>query len=81
MEKIGLDSPRGYVSNNLKNALKILDLIKFPIIVRPSFTLGGAGGGTARNKEEFIKIIKKGISLSPINEVLIEESLSRLERI
>jgi carbamoyl-phosphate synthase large subunit len=75
MEKIGLDSPRGYVSNNLKNALKILDLIKFPIIVRPSFTLGGAGGGTARNKEEFIKIIKKGISLSPINEVLIEESL------
>ena len=75
MEKIGLDSPRGYVSNNLKNALKILDLIKFPIIVRPSFTLGGAGGGTARNKEEFIKIIKKGISLSPISEVLIEESL------
>ena len=75
MEKIGLDSPKGYVANNLNNALKILSVLKFPVIIRPSFTLGGSGGGTAKNKNEFVNIVKKGISLSPISEVLIEESL------
>ena len=75
MEKIGLDSPKGYVANNLNNALKILSVLKFPVIIRPSFTLGGSGGGTAKNKNEFVNIVKKGIGLSPINEVLIEESL------
>ena len=75
MKKIGLDSPRGYVVNSLQNALKFQKSLSFPIIIRPSFTLGGSGGGTAKNQKEFIKIVKKGISLSPINEVLIEESL------
>ncbi len=75
MDKIGLDSPKGYVANNLNKALKILNVLKFPLIIRPSFTLGGSGGGTAKNKNEFLNIVKKGISLSPINEVLIEESL------
>ena len=63
------------VVNNLKNALKFQKSLSFPIIIRPSFTLGGSGGGTARNRSEFIKIVKKGINLSPINEILIEESL------
>ena len=75
MTKIGLDSPKGFVVNNLKNALKFQKSLSFPIIIRPSFTLGGSGGGTARNRSEFIKIVKKGINLSPINEILIEESL------
>ena len=75
MEKIGLDSPKGYVANTLNGALKILNNLKFPVIIRPSFTLGGAGGGTAKNKNDFLKIVQKGIDLSPIHEVLIEESL------
>jgi len=75
MDKIGLDSPKGYVANSLNKALKILNVLKFPVIIRPSFTLGGSGGGTAKNKNEFVNIVKKGISLSPISEVLIEESL------
>ncbi len=75
MDKIGLDSPKGFVANNLKKALSILNVLKFPVIIRPSFTLGGSGGGTAKNKNEFVNIVKKGINLSPISEVLIEESL------
>ena len=75
MSKIGLDSPKGFVVNNLSKALKISKSLSFPIIVRPSFTLGGSGGGTAKNKDEFVKIVTRGINLSPINEVLIEESL------
>ena len=63
MDKIGLDSPKGYVANSLEKALKILKKLTFPIIIRPSFTLGGSGGGTAKNKEEFVKIVKKGINL------------------
>ena len=50
MMKIGLDSPRGYVVNSLQNALKFQKSLSFPIIIRPSFTLGGSGGGTAKNK-------------------------------
>ena len=75
MLKIGLDSPKGYVVNSLEKALKFQKSLSFPIIIRPSFTLGGSGGGTAGNHKEFVKIVKKGITLSPINEVLIEESL------
>ena len=58
MKKIGLDSPRGYVVNSLQNALKFQKSLSFPIIIRPSFTLGGSGG-TAKNQKEFIKIVKK----------------------
>ena len=75
MSKIGLDLPKGFVVNNLSKALKISKSLSFPIIVRPSFTLGGSGGGTAKNKDEFVKVVTRGINLSPINEVLIEESL------
>ncbi len=75
MTNIGLDTPKGFVINNLNQSKKILDKLSFPIIVRPSFTLGGSGGGTARNKNEYFRIVEKGLALSPINEVLIEESL------
>jgi carbamoyl-phosphate synthase large subunit len=75
MTKIGLDTPKGFVAKSLKDAIKIKKSLSFPIIIRPSFTLGGSGGGTANNKKEFINVVKKGLNLSPINEVLIEESL------
>ena len=75
MKKIGLDTPEGFVVKNLSNAKKKLKSLQFPIIIRPSFTLGGSGGGTAKNKKDFFSIVKKGIDLSPIGEVLIEESL------
>ena len=75
MEKIGLETPKGFVVKSLDQALESLKKLSFPVIIRPSFTLGGSGGGTAKSKKEFIKILKKGIDLSPINEVLIEESL------
>ncbi len=75
MTKIGLDTPKGFVVNNIHQSIEILRKLSFPIIIRPSFTLGGSGGGTAQNKTEYIKIIKKGLALSPINEVLVEESL------
>ena len=67
MTKIGLDSPKGYVVNSLTNALRLQKSLSFPIIIRPSFTLGGSGGGTAKNQTEFIKIVEKGLNLSPIN--------------
>ena len=75
MTKIGLDTPKGFVVKCLDQAIEALKYLAFPIIIRPSFTLGGSGGGTSLNKKEFIQIVKKGIDLSPINEVLIEESL------
>ena len=76
MDKIGLPTPKGFVVNNLKKATNLLSKdFTFPLIIRPSFTLGGSGGGAALNKKDFLKIVKKGLDLSPINEVLIEESL------
>ena len=66
---------KGFVVKSLDQAIEALKDLAFPVIVRPSFTLGGSGGGTSLNKKEFIQIVKKGIDLSPINEVLIEESL------
>ena len=75
MKKIGLDVPKGFIARSLKQSEKILNQLDFPIIIRPSFTLGGSGGGIANNKAEFLKIVKKGLNLSPISEVLIEESL------
>jgi len=57
MNQIGLDCPRGFVVNNLKKAIKISKSLSFPIIVRPSFTLGGSGGGTAKNKVEIVNIV------------------------
>jgi len=75
MKKIGIETPKGFIVNNLKESEKALKNLNFPIIIRPSFTLGGAGGGTANSVKEYKKIVGKGLSLSPIKEVLVEESL------
>ena len=75
MTKIGLDTPKGFVINKTYNIDEVIKKLSFPIIVRPSFTLGGSGGGTAKNKKDFLNIVNKGLQLSPINEVLVEESL------
>ena len=75
MENIGLSSAKAIIVNNLNEATSSIDYIGLPCIIRPSFTLGGEGGGVAYNKDEFVNIVTQGLKLSPVNEVLIEESL------
>ncbi|HVY58661.1 MAG TPA: carbamoyl-phosphate synthase large subunit [Xanthobacteraceae bacterium] len=75
MTRIGLETPRSHHVKTLPGALEALDDIGLPAIIRPSFTLGGTGGGIAYNKAEFIEIVERGIDASPTNEVLIEESV------
>ena len=76
MLKIGLDLPQSGVAHTMEEARVIAEEIgTMPLIIRPAFTLGGAGGGIAYNKEEFETIVTRGIDLSPVNEVLVEESL------
>lgn len=75
MDKIGLSSARSGIAYSLDDALKVQAKIGFPAIIRPSFTLGGSGGGIAYNMEEFIQICTRGLELSPTHELLIEESL------
>ncbi len=75
MEDIGLLTPRAQVAKDFDKALVIQKDIGYPIIIRPSFTLGGSGGGIAYNKQDFEKIVKRGLDLSPTNEVLLEESV------
>ena len=75
MTKIGLETPRSHHIKTLSQALEALDDIGLPAIIRPSFTLGGTGGGIAYNKAEFIEIVEGGIDASPTDEVLIEESV------
>ncbi len=75
MTKIGLETPKSAQVDNLADALKALDLVGLPAIIRPSFTMGGTGGGIAYNKAEFIEIVERGIDASPTNTVLIEESV------
>jgi carbamoyl-phosphate synthase large subunit len=75
MHRIGLETPRSHHVKTLSAALAALDDIGLPAIIRPSFTLGGTGGGIAYNKVEFIEIVEGGIDASPTNEVLIEESV------
>ena len=75
MSKIGLATPRSHQIKTLIQALEALDDIGLPAIIRPSFTLGGTGGGIAYNKAEFIEIVERGIDASPTSEVLIEESV------
>ncbi|MGF1619019.1 MAG: carbamoyl-phosphate synthase large subunit [Rhodomicrobiaceae bacterium] len=75
MDKIGLSSPRSMLAHDLNEALKALDFIGLPAIIRPSFTLGGTGGGVAYNREEYLRIIERGLDASPTDEVLIEESV------
>ena len=75
MLDIGLDLPKSKVINHYKDAVKVLKKIGLPAIIRPAFTLGGLGGGIAKNKKDFLKIVKNGLHESPVGQVLIEESL------
>ncbi len=75
MLKIGLDMPTAAVAHSVEEALQVQSSIGFPTIIRPSFTMGGSGGGIAYNKEEFEEICTRGLELSPTNELLIEESI------
>lgn len=76
MQKIGLDMPQSGVAHTLDEALEIANEIgSFPLIIRPAYTLGGSGGGIGYNREEFETIVRRGLDLSPVTEVLVEESL------
>ena len=73
MDRIGLESPRSAIAHSLEEALAALETVGLPAIIRPSFTLGGTGGGIAYNRDEFEAIVRGGLDASPTNEVLIEE--------
>ncbi len=75
MQEIGLECPRAQIARSFEQALEIQAKVGYPTIIRPSFTLGGSGGGIAYNREEFEEIIKRGLELSPVHEVLVEESV------
>ncbi|EGU48867.1 carbamoyl phosphate synthase large subunit [Vibrio ichthyoenteri ATCC 700023] len=75
MKSIGLECPTADTAKTMEEAYKVLDMVGFPCIIRPSFTMGGTGGGIAYNKEEFEEICRRGLDLSPTNELLIDESL------
>ncbi|MDF3054306.1 MAG: carB [Gammaproteobacteria bacterium] len=75
MKKIGLDMPRSEIAHSMEEALRILEDIGFPAVIRPSFTMGGSGGGIAYNREEFIEICERGLDLSPTSELLIDEAI------
>jgi len=75
VHNIGLDTPRASLAHSMEEAYQVLDHIGLPCIIRPSFTMGGSGGGIAYNREEFEEICQRGLSLSPTNELLIDESL------
>ena len=75
MIDIGLDLPKSEIVNNIKQASKVLKKIGLPTIIRPAFTLGGLGGGIAKNKKDYFKIIKNGLHESPVSQVLVEECL------
>ncbi|MGQ4583681.1 carbamoyl-phosphate synthase large subunit [Lysobacter sp. F60174L2] len=75
MAEIGLECPKAAVAKTFEQAVEIQAAVGYPTIIRPSFTLGGSGGGIAYNKEEFEEIVKRGLELSPTNEVLVEESV------
>ena len=75
MDRIGLESPRSAIAHSLDEALEALERVGLPAIIRPSFTLGGTGGGIAYNRDEFVQIVAGGLEASPTSEVLIEESV------
>jgi carbamoyl-phosphate synthase large subunit len=75
MKRIGLATPRSALAHSMEEALQVLDRVGFPCIIRPSFTMGGSGGGIAYNREEFEEICARGLDLSPTKELLIDESL------
>ncbi len=75
MTRIGLESARSTIAHSLEEALQVQAMVGYPAIIRPSFTMGGSGGGIAYNREEFVSICEHGLEISPTNELLIEESL------
>ncbi len=75
MTDIGLSTPRAHIVHSMEEAQQVHPTLGFPIIIRPSFTMGGSGGGIAYNKEEFVSICEHGLDLSPTTEVLLEESI------
>ena len=75
MDKIGLESPRSRIAHTVSEALEALEFVGLPSIIRPSFTMGGTGGGIAYNREEFVAIVTGGLDASPTTEVLVEESV------
>ncbi|TAE83637.1 MAG: carbamoyl-phosphate synthase large subunit [Alphaproteobacteria bacterium] len=75
MARIGLECPKQAVVHSMETALSVLAEVGLPAIIRPSFTMGGAGGGIAYNREEFIEIVRTGLEMSPVREVLIDESV------
>ena len=75
MQEIGLECPKAAVARTFEEAVEIQATVGYPTIIRPSFTLGGSGGGIAYNREEFEEIVKRGLELSPTSEVLVEESV------
>lgn len=75
MKSIGLECPRSGIAHDMQEAYAVLDQVGFPCIIRPSFTMGGTGGGIAYNREEFEEICNRGLDLSPTKELLIDESL------
>ncbi len=75
MTKIGLDMPKSKLVNNIRDGLEYATVLGFPVVIRPSFTLGGSGGGIAYNREELMEILSRGLDLSPVHECLLEESV------
>ena len=75
MKSIGLDTPNSGIAHSMEEATQVGDRFGFPCVIRPSFTMGGSGGGIAYNREEFETICRRGLDLSPTNELLIDESL------
>jgi carbamoyl-phosphate synthase large subunit len=75
MNKIGLDMPKSMLVNNIRDGLEFATKLGFPVVIRPSFTLGGSGGGIAYNREELMEILSRGLDLSPVHECLLEESV------
>ena len=75
MAHIGLETPKSELAHNMAEAFSALEIIGLPAIIRPSFTLGGTGGGIAYNREEYLEIIERGLDASPTSEVLVEQSV------
>ncbi len=75
MKKIGLETPRSALAHNMSEAMAAIELVGLPAIIRPSFTLGGTGGGVAYNKQEYLDIVERGLDASPTSQVLVEESV------
>src|SRR6202043_1710233 len=75
MRKIGLDLPQSQLVNSVEKGLEFAERIGYPVILRPSFTMGGSGGGIAYHREDLEEILERGIDLSPVHEVLVEESV------